>query len=185
MLLLNWARQKRDGYFVYTSNVDGQFSKAGFLDERVVECHGSLHWLQCTQLCSREIWNAADVEITVDPLTLRAEVPLPSCPVCGNIARPNVLMFGDRSWRHRRSEAQKVGLERWLRKVSRSGLRLTVIECGAGTNIPTVRWLSDRLAATGATLIRINPHHFRGPENTIRLPCGALSALTQINALWR
>lgn len=29
--------------FIYTSNVDGQFQKAGFTEARMVECHGSIH----------------------------------------------------------------------------------------------------------------------------------------------
>lgn len=40
------------GAFVFTSNVDGQFQKAGFDPERVLECHGSIHWLQCLRDCS-------------------------------------------------------------------------------------------------------------------------------------
>ena len=38
-----------DGYFVHTSNVDGQFQKAGFDPERISEVHGSIHWLQCSR----------------------------------------------------------------------------------------------------------------------------------------
>jgi len=34
------------GYFIYTSNVDGQFQKAGFDPLRLVECHGSIHHYQ-------------------------------------------------------------------------------------------------------------------------------------------
>jgi NAD-dependent SIR2 family protein deacetylase len=43
------------GPFVFTSNVDGQFERAGFDAARVVECHGSLHHLQCTRPCSDAI----------------------------------------------------------------------------------------------------------------------------------
>ena len=41
--LLQLAEQKRGGYFVFTSNVDGQFQKAGYNEEHVEECHGSIH----------------------------------------------------------------------------------------------------------------------------------------------
>src|SRR5580700_1190478 len=41
--LLAWGRSKRRGYFVFTSNVDGQFQRAGFDADRIVECHGSIH----------------------------------------------------------------------------------------------------------------------------------------------
>ena len=45
--LLEIGRSKSHGYFVFTSNVDGQFQKAGFSLEHIVECHGSIHHFQC------------------------------------------------------------------------------------------------------------------------------------------
>ena len=38
--LLDLATKKLEKYFVFTSNVDGQFQKAGFSDDRIEECHG-------------------------------------------------------------------------------------------------------------------------------------------------
>ena len=40
---MEFARAR--GGFVFTSNVDGQFQKAGFRGN-VLECHGSIHHLQ-------------------------------------------------------------------------------------------------------------------------------------------
>ncbi len=54
------------GSFVFTSNVDGQFQKAGFPDERISECHGSIHHLQCTVPCSNAIWPADEFTPEVD-----------------------------------------------------------------------------------------------------------------------
>ena len=54
--LQRWAEKLEYGSFVFTSNVDGQFQQAGFDRERVIECHGSISHLQCTEPCSREIW---------------------------------------------------------------------------------------------------------------------------------
>ena len=54
-MLADWAVGKRHGAFVFTSNVDGQFQKAGFAPERVAECHGSIHHLQCSAVCSPSI----------------------------------------------------------------------------------------------------------------------------------
>ena len=53
-VLKQWAQQKPA--FVYTSNVDGQFQRAGM--ENVCEVHGSIHHLQCTKPCSSAIWSA-------------------------------------------------------------------------------------------------------------------------------
>jgi NAD-dependent SIR2 family protein deacetylase len=42
-----------NGAFVFTSNVDGHFQKAGFAPERVAECHGSIHHFQCLTNCGQ------------------------------------------------------------------------------------------------------------------------------------
>ena len=46
-LLKELGEKLKHGYFVFTSNVDGQFQKAGFDPEKIYECHGSIHALQC------------------------------------------------------------------------------------------------------------------------------------------
>lgn len=57
-ILLTIAALLPYGEFVFTSNVDGQFQKAGFAEERVAECHGSIHYLQCLEQCNDAIWPA-------------------------------------------------------------------------------------------------------------------------------
>jgi NAD-dependent SIR2 family protein deacetylase len=57
-MLLDMARSMPHGAFVFTSNVDGHFQKAGFAEERVVECHGSIHHLQCFDGCGQPVWSA-------------------------------------------------------------------------------------------------------------------------------
>jgi hypothetical protein len=79
---------------VYTSNVDGAFEKAGFAPDPIVAIHGSIHRLQCTQ-ADHGVWSADGVTVDVDPDTFRARGTLPTCPTCGAVARPNILMFGD------------------------------------------------------------------------------------------
>jgi NAD-dependent SIR2 family protein deacetylase len=103
--LLEIGRHKRGGYFVFTSNVDGQFQKAGFAEDHVEECHGSVHHLQCTHACSAGIWDAYNERVVVDEDTFRAKEPLPHCKHCGGMARPNVLMFGDWSWISTRTDS--------------------------------------------------------------------------------
>lgn len=144
------AERLQHGAFVFTSNVDGQFQQAGFAPERVAECHGSLHHLQCFHDCRSRIWPAADFQPEVDEARCRLRSPLPRCPDCGGLARPNVLMFGDWNWQPARSAGQRERLEAWLETVRRP----VVIELGAGTAIPTVRWFGEM---RGAPLVRINP----------------------------
>ncbi len=185
-ILLNWAKSKTNGYFVFTSNVDGQFQKAGFPENKIVEVHGSIHHLQCTLPCDRDIWPAGGVEIKIDMNSFRALDPLPKCPYCGRVARPNILMFGDWSWVSLRTDAQEASFEAWLSSLREKKANLAIIEIGAGTAVPTVRMTCENLAITfDAPLIRINP---REPDiySSIRgvsIPLGALVALERINDL--
>ena len=48
-ILKRWGERMAKGAFVFTSNVDGQFQKAGFDPQRIHECHGSIHHLQCLE----------------------------------------------------------------------------------------------------------------------------------------
>ncbi len=177
--LLEWGRACPEGLFVFTSNVDGQFQRAGFPEERIVECHGSIHHLQCAGGCGAAIWPAEGITVEVDEATFRARPPLPACPRCGGLARPNVLMFGDWQWIPHRTAAQEARFERWLE--SAAGPGLVIVELGAGTAVPTVRMTSEQIAVrSGGTLIRINPREPHGPPGTISLPAGALETVSAI-----
>lgn len=144
------------GGFVFTSNVDGQFQKAGFSDQQVFECHGSIHYLQCLTPCANSlIWPADEFMPIIDEKACRLTSPLPCCPHCGETARPNILMFNDLGWLDIRSERKQPALDAWLKKCQ----KLVVIEIGAGTDIPTVRRFSEK--QRNATLIRINTEESR------------------------
>ncbi|MCX6558664.1 MAG: NAD-dependent protein deacetylase [Candidatus Aminicenantes bacterium] len=178
-LLLKWAMAKAGGYFVFTSNVDGQFQKAGFAQACIHECHGSLQYLQCAAGCSDRIWPTGSQVLDVDEETMRARPPLPDCPSCGRLARPNVLMFGDWNWQPQRSREQAGRLRDWLEAIE--GKKLAIIECGAGTAVPSVRRLSEQLISRPYTLlIRINKNEAAVPPGQVGLAGGALSVLKKI-----
>jgi hypothetical protein len=54
-ILREIADRMPQGGFVFTSNVDGQFQKAGGDPDRVVEYHGTIHQLQCLNRCTDAI----------------------------------------------------------------------------------------------------------------------------------
>ncbi|MEV6831516.1 Sir2 family NAD-dependent protein deacetylase [Amycolatopsis sp. NPDC051102] len=173
-LLREFGARLPGGVWVFTSNVDGQFQAAGFT--AVAEAHGSIHHLQCLAGCTDDIW-PADLTVAVDTETMRAVPPLPSCPRCGGLARPNILMFGDFSWVPDRSEAQLDELTAW-RRTARD---LVVVELGAGQAVPTVRRYAELASAATGALIRINPRepqirHSRG----VSIAAGALDTLKQL-----
>jgi NAD-dependent SIR2 family protein deacetylase len=181
-LLLRWGQRLGGGYFVFTSNVDGQHQKAGFDGDRIVECHGSIHHLQCTS-CSTEpkIWDGSGVTVKVNEASFRAEAPLPTCPHCGSLARPNILMFGDWDFVTSRTAAQEARFEQWLR--ARVGSQLAIVEIGAGSAVPTVRYTCERVAAAlDATLVRINPREPAVAPDQIGIGAPALETLRQIAA---
>ena len=86
-------------------------------------------------------------------------------------------MFGDFSWIEDRTSRQEERLAAWLEGVDSD--KLVVIELGAGTAIPTVRWQCEQQGR----LIRINPSDPEAPEGAISIPLGALEALSLIEAL--
>ncbi|HEX8602224.1 MAG TPA: Sir2 family NAD-dependent protein deacetylase [Pseudoduganella sp.] len=178
-LLKSWGEKMPHGSHVFTSNVDGQFQKAGFDADRVHECHGSIHHLQCLAPCSDAIWAADDYEPEVDNEACRLTNQAPRCPHCGGLARPNILMFGDWGWIEKRSARQAARLERWLDKVERP----LVIELGAGTAIPSVRHFGQQVVRRGGRLVRINPREPAvAAKNDVGLAAGALDGLSAIAA---
>ena len=58
-----------------------------------------------------------------------------------------------------------------------------MVECGAGTAIPSVRYFSERLVSRrSATLIRINPREAQVPGGQIPISSGALAAIQALDA---
>jgi NAD-dependent SIR2 family protein deacetylase len=148
--------------------VDGHFQRAGFDAAHVLEAHGSIHHLQCGRPCAQEIWSAEGIAVDVDADSFHARSPLPQCPRCGEVARPNILMFGDYNWIGTRTEQQEEQCQEWLHEVRND--RLVVIECGAGKAIPTVRRAGEALQRhMDAPLVRINKREADGPAGTISI----------------
>jgi len=113
---------------------------------------------------------------------MRAEKPLPKCPDCNSLARPNILMFGDWGWDSSRAEMQKLRYSNWLSEIGNS--KLIIIECGAGATVPTVRYETERIASYFNTVaIRINTSQAQIPSPNLSIANGALETLTQIDKI--
>lgn len=175
--LLSWAKTKANNFFVVTSNVDGQFQKAGFPEEQLLEVHGTIHHLQCSWHCTSQLLRYDEWQPLIDEQVLRCQSELPTCARCGRVARPNILMFGDSAWVSKRSDDQAERLQTWLQP--RKTSRLVVIEIGAGQAVQTIRSLSRSL---GFPVIRINPRDNDDSPGVIPLRLGAMDAIAQITA---
>lgn len=178
-ILKRWGESKAKGYSVFTSNVDGQFQRAGFAADNIYECHGSIHYLQCLEPCSASIWGADAFTPEIDNEKCKLMNNPPLCPYCNRIARPNILMFGDWSWISDRSDQQAEQLQLWLQRCKNP----VVIELGAGTHIPSVRRFSEQIVKNhNGKLIRINPRDYAVPtSNAIGIACGAKEGLLAID----
>lgn len=196
-ILLDLGRSKPLGVFVFTSNVDGQFQRAGFRDDEVCECHGSIHYLQPVHTGWSDagaIVSADGVEIEVDEetLTVPEGLPLPTMPG-GEPARPNILMFGDGQWLSARTGEQEENMNAFLKRVEKEGGRLAVVDTGAGTAVPTARntaeWLAVQFNAKRSgrgSLVRINPREAHIDSRRLPEDCkasieeGCLAGLEQL-----
>ena len=173
----------KNSAFVFTSNVDGEFQKVGFENDQVFECHGSIHWLQCLENCTQDIWSADDFKPVVDEEYCQLINDFPTCPHCGGMARPNILMFGDWHWQSQMQDEKERKLMAWLKQVN----NLAIIELGAGTGVPSVRNFSERLinhpVNESVSLLRVN---LREPQvldksNCFGVSVGALDSLMLLN----
>jgi len=59
-----------------------------------------------------------------------------ACPALA-LARPNMVMFGDWNYQHRRTEAQRQSQERWIDVIQRNSGRIVIVEIGAGQGLNT------------------------------------------------
>lgn len=146
-------------YFVITTNVDGQFIKAGFDPDKVFEVQGDYGLMQCATACHpRRYSNESLVKQMVEQ-QINCRVPsdlVPTCPVCGGPMEINVrkdqIFVEDERWHtlaHRYYE--------FVAKASEK--KLVLLEYGVGYNTPTIiRFPFERMAAElpHTTLIRIN-----------------------------
>lgn len=178
-LLKQLSAQLKLPYFVFTSNIDGQFQKAGFDPDHIYECHGSIHHLQCFEPCDQEIWSADELQPNIDENLCQWLGHLPKCSACGNLARPNILMFDDEQWIRQRNYQQYKRLEQFLRHHPHP----VVIEIGAGTAIAIVRGFSERFAPS---LIRINPHEYELPRlSGVAIATNAVSGIQAIDQIFK
>lgn len=150
----------RRDHFALTTNVDGQFVKAGFAPERVLTPQGDYAYFQCSAPCSDELYrNETTIEamlsgIPPDAMAIRTR-DVPRCPRCGRLLEPNIrksAAFVESPWMRKRED-----MDAFL--AAAKGGRLVLLELGVGFNTPgIIRFPFERLAAMGeeTTLIRVN-----------------------------
>jgi NAD-dependent SIR2 family protein deacetylase len=159
-------------YFVLTTNVDAQFEKAGFPQEKIFAVQGDYGYLQCAKGChDRLYYNEGEV---AEMLRLMEDCKIPSvlipqCPVCGGemdaYVHKDQYFVRDKRWR----DSEKCYTD-FLRACRRN--RLVLLELGVGFNTPgIIRFPFEELAYENkkSVLVRANRDYPRGAaENAAR-----------------
>ncbi|MFF7331810.1 NAD-dependent protein deacetylase of SIR2 family [Streptomyces sp. NPDC008150] len=156
-------------HFVWTSNVDGLFTRNGFAADRVYTPQGDYALYQCTGPCTRQVWDFTPVMerllASVDPDTGAVTDPaaIPHCPRCGADVFLNVRL--DASFIDDHFSPTGERLVSWLKDTPDPNL--VVLDIGTGWNTPVVvRKPMENIAMAfpASRLARINRDHAQVPE---------------------
>lgn len=159
-------------YFVITTNVEHQFIKAGFPEEKVFGVQGDYGLFQCERGCHDTLYDNAEQVNAMIANTQDCRIPsdlVPKCPVCGGEMDTNLRhsndFVQDKNW-----YATQSLYEDFL-NVS-EGKKIVYLELGVGFNTPgIIRIPFEQLCYQNinSTIIRVNRDYPDGAkENTTR-----------------
>lgn len=163
-ILMKWVSKKP--YFVFTTNVDHHWARAGVPNNQLLEIHGSVDKMQCSQPRNNEC------------LILQNWDGDKKCPSCQAKLRPNILMFNDRGYIDEHQTELKKGYKQFIKDNQNKKIVLLVI--GAGEAVPTISAEVKSLLRQipNCTEIVINPDNL---SNRNGIATGALDGLQQID----
>jgi NAD-dependent SIR2 family protein deacetylase len=165
-MLYNLVKNKN--YFVITTNVDQQFLKAGFKEDKIFEVQGSLTKMQCKYACHNKLYD--NTKLVKEMLTKDKDchIPqdlVPKCPVCGKDMdinlRKNEYFVEDDYW-----DKHNNLYEEFIK--NNKAKKILFLELGAGFNTPgIIRYPFEDLTSRlkDAYLIRINDKYAKTPVN--------------------
>jgi NAD-dependent SIR2 family protein deacetylase len=149
---------KDKDHFVLTTNVDGQFVKAGFEAERVFACQGDYGLLQTQSGQTKELYPNEQIVSRMMAATVDCRIPTDLIPYSaeGEPLVPHLRVDGtfveDAQW-HRLAQRYEEFVDR-----HHTG-RLVLLELGVGFNTPgIIRFPFERMAAAyrHTSLVRFN-----------------------------
>ena len=148
-------------YFVLTTNVDGQFERAGFDPERIFATQGQYNLIQCSVPCHNSVYPIDDLVAKMLKVEKDCLVPtelVPRCPKCGKNMSMN-LRADDTFVEDERWHVMSDKYDKFLREAMDGDKKIVLIEVGVGFNTPgIIRIPFERIKITNpnATLVRIN-----------------------------
>jgi NAD-dependent SIR2 family protein deacetylase len=147
-------------YFVITTNVDRQFSKAGFNEDKILATQGDYGLFQCSVPCSKDVYENYEmieqmVNNIVDDYYIQKN-DIPRCPHCGNLLIPNL--------RKNRTFVEEIHLRNlpyYMEHIKMAeSNHITLLELGVGFNTPVIiRYPFEKLAeqySKNVHLVRVN-----------------------------
>ncbi len=160
---------KARNYFVITTNVDGQFRKAGFDPEKIFEVQGDYGLMQCAVGCHPKVYSDRETVKEIlehsHDLTVDSQY-IPVCPVCGGNmdvhVRKNQFFVQDEDW-----EKAAARYENFMARYAAG--KVVLLELGIGYNTPAIiRYPFEQITYRNpdATLIRLNSDYPTGPVET-------------------
>lgn len=156
-------------YFVITTNVEGQFTKAGVEKFRFFEVQGNYCYFQCALACHDNLYYNERIVAQMLLETTDCRIPsslVPKCPVCGGDMEVNLRKDGffvqDSNWH--------TSQDNYSQFISGTSGKSTVfLELGVGYNTPgIIRFPFEAMVHNNpdALLVRLNRDHLDGlPEN--------------------
>lgn len=140
--------------FIHTTNTDGHHLISGTKPSSVCEVHGSMWRLQCMREVGCNYGVRENLEVPLCDLDKEKMEAgrLPICPICGDLLRPNILMFGD--WDYIENTYQKRNWYSFLEEVKVPDV---VFLIGSSSTIATNDSIASRLKQNGSYIITINP----------------------------
>lgn len=147
-----------DRVVVLTQNVDGLHHQAG--TQELIEIHGNLQDLHCTE-CD---WEASHLDLSTWPMP-------PTCPDCGAVIRPKVVLFGE--------ALPEDALDRLYDAID-EGIDM-VFSIGTSSHFPYIVQPVVEALRAGIPTVEINPAQTQLSEHVdYYLPLGAAAAMQEI-----
>ncbi len=147
-------------HFIITTNVDGQFEKAGFRKENIFAPQGDYALFQCLKPCSNELYNNKEMINTMiknieNKFYIREE-EVPICPKCGGFLVPNLRK--DNSFVQEPHFKTFNAFNSFIEKAR--GKNFVLLELGVGYNTPVIiKYPFENITLEypkNTTLVRIN-----------------------------
>lgn len=159
---------KDKNYFVLTTNVDHQFQKSGFSENKIFATQGDYGLIQCMKGCHPKTYNAIEIFIQMNQARKDCIIPshmVPKCPICGGAMAMNLrcdqyFVEAD-AW----NEAAK-NYGNYLKQIQDKNVIL--FELGVGFNTPgIIRFPFEKMVRDykNCKLIRLNLDEAVIPES--------------------